>query len=328
MDGNNDKNTYYYKIRGLNLPSDIPADIERDIDQYINRIEQCTERLMDTFNAKDKASFISNLESIFKMLRAVHANQCISHISALIFAATNRSLESCERLLQPATADFLSLSIEMLKAQNLDVARPVKYRNVEKNDEISRGFAAISRLLNARDYQGAESMASELKEISDSFSKAEEMIRSRQYDRAKEMSETVEKEHLKLIEGSNIETSAKIILAVDDRPEVLANVNAALRNHFKLLGAPSGKIALQIMAKQKIDLFYLDIEMPEMDGFELLRQIRNLPEYKETPIIFLASNASRDYISRGISLGANDYIVKPSNHINLIVKARKYLDEV
>ncbi|MCL2717562.1 MAG: response regulator [Lachnospiraceae bacterium] len=327
MERKNDSNAYCYRVRGLYVPYETPANIEKDIDSYINRIEQYTDRLTDTYNNKDKAGFINTLETVQGMLQAVFAKQCLSYANALIDAATNRSLEYCERLLQQAIADFLLLSIEMQKAQKLNVNRPVKYRNIEKNEDISHGLASISRSIEVRDYTGAESIANDLKDLSDTFSKAGEMIKSRQYDRAKEMAEKVEKEHIKIIEQGGTGKSAKTILAVDDRPEILSSVNAALRNHYKVLGAPSGKIALQIMAKQHIDLFYLDIEMPEMDGFELYRQIRMIQKYKDTPIIFLTSNASREYISRGINLGVSDYIVKPSNHVNLIVKARKYMDE-
>jgi len=95
-----------------------------------------------------------------------------------------------------------------------------------------------------------------------------------------------------------------------------------------VLGAPGGKIALEIMSRQKIDLFYLDIEMPEMDGFELAGRIRADNTYKNTPIIFLTGNASRENIARGIRLGISDFIVKPSNHVNLLVKARMYMDDL
>jgi CheY-like chemotaxis protein len=63
-----------------------------------------------------------------------------------------------------------------------------------------------------------------------------------------------------------------------------------------------------------------------MDGFELTQRIRANPKYAKTPIIFLTSNAGRERIARGIALGIDDFIVKPSNHINLLVKARKYMD--
>ena len=329
MERKNISNSYCYRVRGLYVPYETPATIEKDIDHYINNIEKYTDRLLDCFNSKDKKGFVDTIKEIHNLLTSVYAKHCLSFANALTDAAENRNLDYCERLLQQAIADFLLLSIEMQKAQNINVGRPFKYRKIEKNEEISQGLASISRMITARDYAGAQSIASDLKSLSDTFVKAEEMLKSKQYDRVKEMADKVEKEHIKIIEQvDGVSTTKKTILAVDDRPEILSSVNAALRNHFRVLGAPSGKIALQILAKEKIDFFYLDIEMPEMDGFELYRQIRQIKQYKETPIVFLTSNASRDYISRGLKLGVSDYIVKPSNHVNLIVKARKYMDEV
>jgi CheY-like chemotaxis protein len=324
----NDTTAYCYRVRGLYVPYETPPAIERDIDNYINKIELNVNRVNDCYHARDKAGFIRVMEEIQSMLKAVYAKQCLSYAVALIDAASKRSLDYCERLVQQASADFLLLSIEMQKAQKIGVPRATRYRDIERNEDISHGLASISRMIGGHDYHGAEGIAADLKDLNEVFGKAGEMLRSRQYDRAKEMADTVEKEHIKIIEQATGTDSAKTVLAVDDKPEFLMTVSAALKNHYRVLGAPGGKAALQIMAKQKIDLFYLDIEMPEMDGFELYSQIRLLPQYKETPIIFLTSNASRDYISRGISLGVSDYIVKPSNRVNLIVKARKYMDDL
>jgi len=67
--------------------------------------------------------------------------------------------------------------------------------------------------------------------------------------------------------------------------------------------------------------------MPEMDGFELTRHIRNNPKHKKTPILFLTGNSSRDNITRSISMGVNDFIVKPAYDVTLLTKAIKYLED-
>jgi CheY-like chemotaxis protein len=91
---------------------------------------------------------------------------------------------------------------------------------------------------------------------------------------------------------------------------------------------PSAAKMFSLIEKVNPDLILLDIEMPEMDGFELARRIRADSKYADTPILFLTGNASRENIEKGISIGISDFIVKPSNHVNLLVKARKYMDEV
>ena len=324
--GNSDG--YCYRVKGLFVPYRTPATIEKDIDDYISRIGPYTERLEDAYNRKDLQDFTDTLEMIRVMLQAVFAKQCLSYINALTDAAKTRGVAYCQRLLQQAIADLLLLSIEMQKAQMIGTAQAIKYKQVEKNEEIARGLSAIKRMIGIRDYEKARSLALDMREMDGSFGKLSELLASRQYGRAEELAGAAEEEHIGLIQRKNTAAAKKTVMAVDDRPEILSAVNAALRGHFKVLGAPGGKIALEIMARQKIDLFYLDIEMPEMDGFELARRIRADQAYADTPILFLTGNASRENIARGVQIGISDFIVKPSNHVNLLAKARKYMDDM
>ena len=320
--------SYCYRVKGLFVPFQTPTSIEKNIDDYIGRIGQCTERLEDSFSRKDVTVFIRTLETVQAMLQAVYAKQCISYINALIHAAKTRDIEYCQRLLQQAIADLLLLSIEMQKAQLIGTSQAIKYKHVEKNEEIARSLSAIQRMIGLRDYEKAQSLALDMQELDGAFVQLSQMLNARQYDKAVELTDAMEKEHIGLIQQKVTAKSMKTVLAVDDRPEILSNVSAALRSHYKVLGAPGGQQALQIIAHQKIDLFYLDIEMPGMDGFELAQRIRADSVYAKTPILFLTGNASRENITRGINLGISDFIVKPSNHVNLLVKARMYMDDV
>jgi len=324
MTQNHIGSAYYYGVKGLIVPRETPNSIEQIINKYINGIGQYTEQLEDYFTRKDKNGFIQTLEIIQDLLQSVYAKQSASYASALIDAANNHKMDFCRSLLQQAIADFLLLSIEMQKAHTSHVKR---HKNVEKNEEIARNLAAISRLIAIGNYEKAESMAYDLKDMDDTFVKLISMCKDRQYEMAKKMADTMEKEHISLIRVGGMSETRKTVLAVDDRPEILANVNAALLSHYKVLGAPNGKLALELMTRHKIDLFYLDIDMPEMDGFELAERIRSDSAYTKTPIILLTGNASRENITRGIHIGIEDFIVKPSSHVNLLVKARKYMDE-
>ncbi|MCL1902845.1 MAG: response regulator [Oscillospiraceae bacterium] len=319
--------SYCYRVKGLFVPFQTPATIEKDIDDYINKIEKYTQRLDESFGQNDINTFIDTLEAIQAMLQAVYAKQCISYVNALINAAKNRGIEYCRRLLQQAVADLLLLSIEMQKAQIAGTAHAIKYKQIERNEEIARSLSAIIRLIGSHDYTKALSLSDDMQRQDDSFIKLSELIKTSHYDKAEKLADTMEKEHIGIIQQKGVDNSSKTVLAVDDRPEILSNVSAALRNHYRVLGAPGGRQAIEIMQHQKIDLFYLDIEMPEMDGFELARTIRDNPQYAKAPILFLTGNASRENIERGIGLGISDFIVKPSNHVNLLVKARMYMTD-
>jgi PleD family two-component response regulator len=121
------------------------------------------------------------------------------------------------------------------------------------------------------------------------------------------------------------EQGMKIVLAVDDRPEILASVNAALNGHYKVFGLTSGKAALKFLEKYEPDLFMLDIEMPDMDGFEIADIIKADAKFADTPIIFLTGHTSREYVFRALTSGIEDFIIKPSTHDAILSKVDKYL---
>lgn len=322
------KDAYYYRVKGMFVPYLTPDTLEKDIDTYIDRIESLTNEMERSFLKGDINTFVRVVEDIQRMLQSVFARQCESYAVALLQAARARSLDNTDKTVRQAIADFLLLSIELQKAQKLGISQAAKYKNVEKNEELARNMSAVDRLLSVGDYTRAQSMASELRNSSNEFAKLYDMLASRQYDRARELAQTLEKEHIGHIrKTSDLNKVQKTVLAVDDRPEILASVSNALRGRFKVLGAPDGRVALDIIARQNIDLFFVDIEMPGMDGFELTQHIRSNPKHKKTPILFLTGNSSRDNITRSISMGVNDFIVKPAYDVTLLTKAIKYLEE-
>ena len=105
---------------------------------------------------------------------------------------------------------------------------------------------------------------------------------------------------------------SKRILIVDDDEMVLIAVNELLKQEgYEVYPASSGSEALEKLDQGTYDLIMLDIIMPEMSGFELCKKIRELDNYKETPIIFLsAKNQDKDRVE-GMEAGANLFLSKP-----------------
>lgn len=103
------------------------------------------------------------------------------------------------------------------------------------------------------------------------------------------------------------------ILMVDDRPENLLSTRSVLDELGEdLVGTTSAFEAVNCLLREDFGLILLDVMMPEMDGFELARQIRRLRRSRHTPIIFLtAAGRSEDSLVQGYKLGAVDYLVKP-----------------
>lgn len=104
-------------------------------------------------------------------------------------------------------------------------------------------------------------------------------------------------------------------LVVDDDPVVLELVPMVLRQegYTDISVASSGKAALDILSQPtgQFDALLLDIEMPEMNGIELCRKIRQMPAYRRTPIIMLTARTDTSSIEDAFSAGANDYLTKP-----------------
>lgn len=109
-----------------------------------------------------------------------------------------------------------------------------------------------------------------------------------------------------------IDFSKYNVLAVDDVPLNLLLVEKMLSKfQFRIRKAGNGRIALEEIAKEKPDLILLDLMMPEVDGFEVLRRVRENPETADIRIVILSALNSTEDIVRGYQLGANDFITKP-----------------
>lgn len=110
------------------------------------------------------------------------------------------------------------------------------------------------------------------------------------------------------------------ILIVDDSPTIIHIVSSVLEEyhmHFAL----NGKEALKILQQNKdIDLILLDIEMPEMDGYEVIKHLKANPETEDIPVIYLTVKSDVEEEAKGLELGAVDYIKKPIN--SAVLRAR------
>ena len=116
----------------------------------------------------------------------------------------------------------------------------------------------------------------------------------------------------------------KIILAVDDNPYFLTVLKKAMSGtDYKLICVSLSSAALNFLEKQKPNLFILDIEMPEMNGYELAEKIRE--KGANAPIIYMTGNSAKEYVLKAIQAGASDFIVKPILQEYVLAKIRKFI---
>lgn len=117
------------------------------------------------------------------------------------------------------------------------------------------------------------------------------------------------------------------ILIVDDS----AAMRSLLVSTLETLGtistvqAPNGFEALRMLPREQVDLVLTDINMPDINGLELLSFIRNNPIYRDLPVVVISTEGSRKDIEKGLALGANHYLVKPFSPEQLLETVKRFL---
>jgi two-component system, sensor histidine kinase and response regulator len=116
------------------------------------------------------------------------------------------------------------------------------------------------------------------------------------------------------------------VLIVDDIPANIQLVASILRpENYDLNFAQNGIDALQLLSQRPFDLILLDLHMPEMDGFQVCEKLKENPDLKEIPVIFLTAISETDQIVKGLRMGAVDYITKPFEPLELLARVRTQL---
>lgn len=126
-------------------------------------------------------------------------------------------------------------------------------------------------------------------------------------------------------------TRSATLLLVEDDPHLLMGLHELLlisnnKYQMEVLTAQNGRIGLQVLATHPADLIVSDIMMPEMDGYEFLRQVRQNPKWLQIPFIFLTAKGERRDIHRGWSSGVEEYITKPYDSDQLLQLIEVQLD--
>jgi len=121
-------------------------------------------------------------------------------------------------------------------------------------------------------------------------------------------------------------TEKQTILIVDDTPDNITLLSALLKDKYKTRVATSGQKALQVAATAPLpDLILLDVMMPEMDGYEVCRRLKQRPETADIPVIFLTAKVQVADEEMGLKLGAIDYITKPISPSIVLARIETHL---
>ncbi len=121
-------------------------------------------------------------------------------------------------------------------------------------------------------------------------------------------------------------SSKKRILAVDDNAIVLTRIANTLSNDYEVITVNSGVRALRYLKEEKPDLILLDIQMAQKDGIETLREIRNMEDREDIPVIMLTGVEDKEIVLESAKIGICDYILKPFYSEDLLKRISRVLE--
>lgn len=117
------------------------------------------------------------------------------------------------------------------------------------------------------------------------------------------------------------------VLVVDDLPHNIQVVGSTLRSAgFDVMLATSGRQALHALTYEVPDLILLDLFMPEMNGMEVCRQLKNTPVTQDVPVIFLTASHEVEHLEQAFAVGAVDYVLKPFKSTELLARVRAHIE--
>lgn len=122
--------------------------------------------------------------------------------------------------------------------------------------------------------------------------------------------------------------STRTILIVDDSATMRGLLAAIVESlgDYKIVQASSGFEALRLLPRDHVDLILTDINMPDINGLELIRYLRENPNYKNIPVFIISTEGSAKDIEKGKQLGADEYLVKPFASATLQQLINRYLN--
>ncbi len=118
------------------------------------------------------------------------------------------------------------------------------------------------------------------------------------------------------------------VVVIDDSPEIIEVVSLCFQLRWsgaELISASTGTEGLELIESESPDIVILDIGLPDMEGFEVLREIRR---FSQVPVIMLTVRKEDTDVAKGLEMGADDYISKPFSHIELVARVQAVLRRI
>jgi PleD family two-component response regulator len=122
-----------------------------------------------------------------------------------------------------------------------------------------------------------------------------------------------------------MEQQRRKIMYVDDVIYSLMTVKDRLKAHYEIFPAQTVEKMFEVLENVRIELILLDVNMPEVDGYEAIRQLKADDRYFDIPVVFLSSSDNKKSVKMGMDLGAADFVTKPFNDDEMIARIERLL---
>jgi len=323
-----DKQYYYMGITELVIPPSAPFDeVHAAINRFIDALPTLANELSESIRVMEYKSLSETLETALPMITDIYAKLLESDMNLIIRRIERTGYPS--DLVAAFIANLMTLSIKLQNAQYY--GNEIGHiKNVEVFTDIVHTLSTFITLLDEGDYKEAHKILSAMnvfdEEIAYAFDRILSSTVTNDYNLAREEAFKLKEEQVKYLQQCAGYNYAVKVLAVDDMPESLSFISNVLKNHFKVFRVTNGQTALKVLKTQEISLVILDIDMPEMNGYDLAAEIRKIPAYARVPIIFLSSNSTREHILKAKQVGAVDFLIKPTNYESLLSSVIKNMD--
>ncbi len=124
------------------------------------------------------------------------------------------------------------------------------------------------------------------------------------------------------------ENGTKTIVIAEDEPQIANIVKYKLeKSGYNVLWGENGRKALEILNENDADLVILDLMMPVMDGFEVLKNLKSNQKTKDIPVIILTAKRMEEDVLKGFDLGAEDYVIKPFSVSEVLARVRRIIGD-
>ena len=309
---NNDREMFWQLLREFkSLYAQVDQDIQKAIDnadlEHAKYLTHTLKGVAGNILAKDLHASAIELEN------ALHENDP---------NILDQKLQSFSQSLQEVVNSISELEKEQNGLQNVQIVRNNKMDSLqEDSDKLASSFVRLANLLQNNDFEAEECLREmetyiHIPDVQKDIERLEEQISQFNYRSAQStLAEIASELNIPLEESRNR------ILIVDDSQvdaKILAN---ALKSEYQVSVASSGKEALNIaFSKNPPSLILLDIMMPYMSGYQVCEQLKQDKRTRDIPVIFITAKRDEEDETRGLQLGAVDYITKP--YTLPIVRAR------